>query len=117
MTLLTAVRPYHRLSDVLREDVDAALAGFRAYLAQRVRPKVTVPKSATVSPSPETIAAGRAKIMRGCLKGGGNTILVFDELCAYGPLTRGDLTERLGCHRRHAAQADTAAEQAQGERD
>ena len=53
MTLLTTVRPYHRLSDVLKEDVDAALAGFRAYLAQRVRPKVTVPKSATVSPLPE----------------------------------------------------------------
>jgi len=32
-------------------------------------------------------------------------------------LTRGDLTERLGRRRRHAAQADTAAEQAQGERD
>ena len=57
------------------------------------------PPVARVPPSPETIAAGRAKIMRGCLKGGGNTILVFDELCAYGPLTRGDLTERLGCHR------------------
>ena len=57
------------------------------------------PPVARVPPSPETIAAGRAKIMRGCLKGGGNTILVFDELCAYGPLTRGDLQERLNCHR------------------
>ena len=57
------------------------------------------PPAPRVPPSPETIAAGRAKIMRGCLKGGGNTILVFDELCAYGPLTRGDLQERLGCHR------------------
>ena len=41
MTLLTAVRPYHRLSDVLREDVDAALTGFRAYLAM-MRPKLCV---------------------------------------------------------------------------
>lgn len=57
------------------------------------------PPPPRVPPSPETIAAGRAKIMRGCLKGGGNTILVFDELCAHGPLTRGDLQERLGCHR------------------
>ena len=56
MTLLTAVRPYHRLSDVLREDVDAALTGFRAYLAM-MRPKGTcakvAPKGDTVSPLPE----------------------------------------------------------------
>ena len=57
------------------------------------------PPPPRLPPSPETIAKGRAKIMRGCLKGGGNTIVVFDELCAHGPLTRGDLTERLGCHR------------------
>jgi hypothetical protein len=57
------------------------------------------PLAPRVPPSPETIAKGRAKIMRGCLKGGGNTILVFDELCAHGPLTRGDLQARLGCHR------------------
>lgn len=53
MTILTAVRPYHRISDFLREDVDAALVGFRAYIAQRVRPKVTAPKNDTVSPLPE----------------------------------------------------------------
>lgn len=52
MTILTTTRPYHRLSDVLREDVDAALTGFRAYLAQRVRPRVTAPKNDTVSPLP-----------------------------------------------------------------
>ena len=56
MTILTTVRPYYRLSDVLKEDVDAALAGFRAYLAM-IRPKVSsvrpAPKSATVSPLPE----------------------------------------------------------------
>lgn len=57
------------------------------------------PPAPRLPPSPETIAKGRAKIMRGCLKGGGNTISVFDELCAHGPLTRGDLQERLGCHR------------------
>ncbi len=55
MTLLTTVRPYHRLSDVLKEDVDAALAGFRAYLTL-IRPKVSsvrpAPKNVTVSPLP-----------------------------------------------------------------
>lgn len=60
MTLLTTVRPYHRLSDVLKEDVDAALAGFRAYLTL-IRPKVSsvrpAPKSDTVSPLRERYAA------------------------------------------------------------
>jgi len=57
MTVLTTVRPYYRLSDVLKEDVDAALAGFRAYLTL-IRPKVSsvrpAPKSDTVSPLPES---------------------------------------------------------------
>lgn len=57
---------------------------------------ITAPR---VAPSPETIAAGRELIMRKCLKGGGNTILAFAELCTGGPLTRGDLQKRLGCHR------------------
>jgi len=57
MTLLTTVRPYHRLSDVLKEDVDAALVGFRAYLAM-LRPKVAShTKSDTVSLLPERYAA------------------------------------------------------------
>lgn len=60
MTLLTTVRPYHRLSDVLKEDVDAALTGFRAYLAM-MRPKVSsvrpAPKNVTVSPLPASPVA------------------------------------------------------------
>lgn len=77
-----------------RNEVSGKLRAFYGVVeAKEVAPAPRVP------PSPETIAKGRAKIMRGCLKGGGNTILVFDELCAHGPLTRGDLQARLGCHR------------------
>ena len=52
-----------------------------------------------VPPSPETIAKGREMIIARCIKNGGKTLETFDELCANGPLTRGDLQERLGCHR------------------
>lgn len=57
------------------------------------------PTPERVPPSSETVANGRALIMRRCIKHGGKTLETFDELCANGPLTRGDLTERLGCHR------------------
>lgn len=56
MTTLESTRPYHRVSGVVKEDTDTALAGFRAYLAM-LRPKVTVSKNDTVSPlEPERYA-------------------------------------------------------------
>lgn len=57
------------------------------------------PPAPRVPPSPETIAKGRAMIIARCIKHGGKTLETFDELCANGPLTRGDLAGRLGCHR------------------
>lgn len=56
------------------------------------------PQAERVPPSLETVAKGRAMITSRCNRGGGKTMDVFDELCANGPLTRGDLAERLGCH-------------------
>lgn len=52
MTILTTVRPYHRLDTLDRIIIDERIKNFLRY-AQRVRPKVTVPKSDTVSPLPE----------------------------------------------------------------
>ena len=57
------------------------------------------PTPERIPPSPETVAKGRALIIRRCIKHGGKTLETFDELCANGPLTRGDLAVRLGCHR------------------
>lgn len=57
------------------------------------------PTPERIPSSPETIAKGRALIIRRCIKHGGKTLEAFDELCANGPLTRGDLAVRLGCHR------------------
>lgn len=57
------------------------------------------PPAPRVPPSPETIAKGREMIIARCIKHGGKTLETFDELCTNGPLTRGDLAERLGCHR------------------
>lgn len=56
------------------------------------------PQTERISPSPETIANGRALIANRCNRGGGKTLEVFNELCANGPLTRNDLADRLGCH-------------------
>lgn len=57
------------------------------------------PPPPRVPPSPETISKGREMIIARCIKHGGKTLETFDELCANGPLTRGDLAQSLGCHR------------------
>ncbi len=51
MTLLTTVRPYHRLDKFDRLILDERIKNFLRY-AKRVRTKVAAPKSATVSPLP-----------------------------------------------------------------
>lgn len=57
MTMLAeSTRPYHRLDMLDRLIIDERIKNFLRY-AQRVRPKVTVSKSATVSPLPERYAA------------------------------------------------------------
>lgn len=55
MTLLTAVRPYHRLDTLDRLIIDERIRNFLGY-ARRARPKVAAPKSDTVSPLPECYA-------------------------------------------------------------
>lgn len=65
---------------------------FGVVIAKDAQPAQRVP------PSPETIERGRAQIMERRRKDGGCTLQAFDELCANGPLTRSDLTKRLGCH-------------------
>lgn len=87
MTTLESTRPYHRLSDVLREDVDAALAGFRAYLALFRRP---ARKPATVAPpetKPEQETPKRNNNARA------DVLALINE---QGPLTAGEVAERLG---------------------
>ena len=77
-----------------RNEVSGKLrALFGVVEAEEVAPLPRVP------PSPEIIANGRALIIARCIKHGGKTLETFDELCAHGPLTRGDLQERLNCHR------------------
>jgi len=56
MTLLTTVRPYHRLDKFDRLILDERIKNFLRY-AKRVRPTVAAPKSDTVSPLPERYAA------------------------------------------------------------
>ncbi len=56
MTILTTVRPYHRLDKFDRLILDERIKNFLRY-AKRVRPRVAAPKSDTVSPLPERYAA------------------------------------------------------------
>lgn len=87
MTTLESTRPYHRLSDVLREDVDAALAGFRVYLSVFRRP---ARKPATVAPpetKPEQETPKRNTNARA------DVLALINE---QGPLTAGEVAAHLG---------------------
>ena len=127
MTVLTTVRPYHRLSDVLKEDVDAALTGFRAYLAM-MRPKLSrvrpAPKNDTVSPLPASPVTesepevdflsetDTQKRTRRGKTGESETARSYDHtikariaalIAERGPVTSADIGQYLDMHRQRTA--------------
>lgn len=123
MTTVESTRPYHRLSDTLREDVDAALAGFRVHLSifrkPARKPVAVAPSEPTVEPAtvtdygatepePEADFAPQTYTQKRTRKRGGD-IEAFQKvraaICTAGKaLTGSEISAATGYNRRRTSQ-------------